>query len=40
MKTVIAAVLAVCLTACSATGGLVSGLGEDLQKAGEWIKSK
>ena len=28
------------LTACGTAGGLVSGAGTDLQKAGEWIKSK
>jgi predicted small secreted protein len=32
--------LAVCLTACGTVGGAVSGAGTDLQKAGEWIKSK
>lgn len=28
------------LTACGTLGGAVSGAGEDLQKAGSWIKSK
>lgn len=28
------------LTACGTLGGAVSGAGEDLQRAGEWIKSK
>lgn len=30
----------VALTGCGTAGGLVSGAGTDLQKAGEWIKSK
>lgn len=34
-------VLSVCfLTACGTLGGAVSGAGEDLQRAGDWIKSK
>lgn len=40
MKTVVAAILAVFLTACGTTGGLIGGMGEDLQKAGNWIKTK
>jgi len=40
MKLVVTVMLAVMLTACGTTGGLVSGMGEDLQKAGNWIKSK
>lgn len=40
MKLVITVVLATMLTACGTAGGLVSGMGEDLQKAGNWIKSK
>jgi predicted small secreted protein len=40
MKTLVALFLAACLTACGTAGGLVSGMGEDLQKAGTWIKSK
>lgn len=27
------------LTACGTLGGAVSGAGNDLQRAGEWIKS-
>lgn len=40
MKTVITVILALCLTACGTVGGLVGGAGEDLKKAGDWIKSK
>jgi hypothetical protein len=40
MKIVIATILALCLTACQSAGGLVGGMGEDLQRAGQWIKSK
>ena len=40
MKTVIAIVLVTLLSACGTAGGLVGGLGEDLTKAGNWIKSK
>mgnify|MGYP003333752837 FL=1 len=40
MKTVITVILALCLTACGTAGGLVGGMGEDLKKAGDWIKSK
>ncbi len=40
MKTLIAIILAVNLAACGTVGGMVSGAGSDLSKAGEWIKSK
>ena len=30
----------VLLTGCGTLGGAVSGAGEDLKKAGDWIKSK
>lgn len=40
MKLVITVMLATMLTACGTAGGLVTGMGEDLQKAGNWIKSK
>jgi hypothetical protein len=39
-KTLIVAVIASVLTACGTIGGAVSGAGQDLGKAGEWIKSK
>lgn len=40
MKFAIATILALCLTACNTAGGLVGGAGEDLKRAGDWIKSK
>jgi predicted small secreted protein len=39
-KTLIVIVIASVLTACGTIGGAVSGAGQDLGKAGEWIKSK
>lgn len=32
--------LSLSLVGCGTLGGAVSGAGEDLQKAGEWIRSK
>jgi predicted small secreted protein len=32
--------IAALLTACGTIGGAVSGAGQDLSKAGDWIKSK
>ena len=40
MKTFIYLLFVVTLTGCGTVGGAVSGAGTDLQKAGEWIKSK
>lgn len=40
VKFVSASVLVIFVSACSTAGGLVTGMGEDLQKAGGWIKSK
>jgi len=40
MKYFIMFVLAMCLSACGTLGGTVSGIGADLSKAGEWIRSK
>ena len=33
-------VVVVTLTGCGTIGGAVGGAGSDLQKAGDWIKSK
>jgi predicted small secreted protein len=33
-------VLVVTLAGCGTVGGAVSGAGSDLQKAGDWIKSR
>lgn len=38
MKFVMFSVLALVLTGCGTLGGAVSGAGDDLQRAGEWIK--
>jgi len=40
MKTFITFLFAVTLTGCGTVGGAVGGAGTDLQKAGEWIKSR
>lgn len=40
MKTVIVILVSVMLTACGTVGGAVSGAGQDLSKAGEWIKNR
>jgi predicted small secreted protein len=37
---VLVAMVATLLTACGTVGGAISGAGQDLSKAGEWIKSK
>lgn len=33
-------VIASALSACGTIGGTVSGMGQDLSKAGDWIKNK
>jgi predicted small secreted protein len=40
MKFIAVVVVALALQACGTAGGLVGGMGEDLKKAGDWIKSK
>lgn len=40
MKLFISALTIVVLTGCGTVGGAVSGAGTDLQRVGEWIKSK
>jgi hypothetical protein len=40
MKLVVVTCLTLCLAACGTAGGLVSGAGTDLQRAGDWIKSR
>ena len=41
MRQVIAVIALVSvLTGCGTVGGAVSGAGQDLQKAGSWIKDK
>ncbi len=33
-------IVVLALTGCGTIGGAVSGVGTDLQRAGEWIKSR
>jgi predicted small secreted protein len=40
MKVFMVLILATVLTACGTMGGAVSGAGSDLNRAGEWIKSR
>jgi hypothetical protein len=40
MKLVLGAIIALSFTACGTLGGAISGAGQDLSKAGDWIKSK
>jgi predicted small secreted protein len=40
MKLLVTVVLAALLTACGTVGGTVGGMGEDLTRAGNWIKTR
>ena len=40
MKVIVIAFLLSVLTACGTVGGALSGAGQDLSKAGDWIRSK
>lgn len=40
MKLVAGLILSLVLTGCGTIGGAVSGAGQDLTKAGEWIRNK
>ena len=40
MKKLVILVMAIALTGCGTVGGAVGGAGEDLRKAGDWIKSR
>lgn len=40
MKTLIMLLFVVSITGCGTVGGAVSGAGNDLQRAGDWIKSR
>lgn len=40
MKFLTVLILTTVLTACGTVGGAVSGAGQDLSKAGEWIRSR
>jgi hypothetical protein len=39
-KLLISLVAVIALSGCGTAGGLISGAGTDLQRAGDWIKSK
>ena len=39
-KLVLLAVICAALAGCGTVGGAVGGAGEDLKKAGDWIKSR
>jgi predicted small secreted protein len=40
MKFAVITVMVMMLSACGTVGGAVSGAGQDLSKAGEWIKNR
>ena len=40
MKIIVIAFLLSILSACGTVGGALSGAGQDLSKAGDWIRSK
>ncbi len=40
MKYVVSLIMCIALTGCGTVGGTLAGAGEDLKKAGEWVKSK
>lgn len=40
MKQVTALILALMLSACGTVGGTLSGMGTDIGRAGEWVKSR
>jgi predicted small secreted protein len=40
MKLLLTLMLSLTLAACGTAGGLISGAGSDLQRAGDWIKSR
>lgn len=40
MKLVATILIAFALTGCGTVGGAVSGAGQDLSKAGEWIRNR
>ena len=40
MKKLVLILMVASLTACGTVGGFVGGAGDDLKKAGDWIKSR
>lgn len=40
MKTLLISLVVLAVTGCGTVGGAISGAGQDLSRAGDWIKSK
>jgi len=40
MKHLLLVVMMMVVSGCGTVGGVVSGAGDDLKKAGEWVKSR
>ncbi len=40
MKRLAVFLLCVVLAGCGTVGGMISGMGQDLQKAGDWMRKK
>jgi len=40
MKHLIVIAVLLVLTGCGTVGGMVSGAGDDLKKAGDWVKTR
>lgn len=40
MKHLMVILLCLALAGCGTVGGMISGMGQDLQKAGDWMRKK
>jgi predicted small secreted protein len=40
MKLLLVFLFCVVLSGCGTVGGMISGVGQDLQKAGDWMRKK
>jgi len=40
MKLIVAVLMTLTITGCGTLGGAMQGAGEDLQKAGEWVRTR
>jgi len=40
MKLLMVCFVCVVLSGCGTVGGMISGMGQDLQKAGDWMRKK
>jgi predicted small secreted protein len=40
MKHLLVIAVSLALTACGTVGGAISGAGQDLSKAGEWVRNR